>query len=633
MVRTAPQVVALLVLGLSVAASGGVVRVEVPANDAVYSAASGLLYVSVASRAGRLGNTIAAIDPHTGSLVDWVVVGSEPGELALADDGSRIYVGLGGASFARSVDLPLLRAHPAFPLGTDSRTRPRYVQDVAVQPGDAEVVAISLRIDAGVSPVHAGVAVFEGGVARSAVTREHTGSNRIEWSDAPSVLYGFRNESSEFGFRTMSVDSGGVTELSVTRGLIHGFGVDILYSGGYVFSGNGRLVDPVDLSLVGRFVGRDHLLAVAPAPDLDQVHFLDGDDVSTFELSTRELLPPIYPPLPAGLEGKGVVRWGADGLVVMGEESLVILTPDGKDSDADGVEDGVDNCPLTANADQEDLDDDNLGDACDPFPDQADDLGACFDLREAEAATIATLDSEATQLAAEVEDLESEQSRLQARVASVRADNARLRSQLVDEDHDEVLDTADRCTSSPPGAEVDASGCTVGQFCSLWLSSELCRAADWGEPQVGRGDCRWRAGHCVPSAPAPPGSEGTLFLGDANQFMVEARWEHGTESGTAVPLPWTTRTGAFYFFRPSNVELTVKVLDGCALTGHAWIFLSGLTNLGVTVTVRNETESKTFTSPPGQPFETILDTRALPCVGRDPVAVDTGGDQHRRGTR
>lgn len=39
------------------------------------------------------------------------------------------------------------------------------------------------------------------------------------------------------------------------------------------------------------------------------------------------------------------------------------------DADDDGVEDDVDNCPSTANADQADADDDGAGDACDPDDD------------------------------------------------------------------------------------------------------------------------------------------------------------------------------------------------------------------------------------------------------------------------
>jgi hypothetical protein len=48
-------------------------------------------------------------------------------------------------------------------------------------------------------------------------------------------------------------------------------------------------------------------------------------------------------------------------------------TVDGDDSDGDGVEDSVDNCPNNANANQADADGDGLGDACDPITDSDDD--------------------------------------------------------------------------------------------------------------------------------------------------------------------------------------------------------------------------------------------------------------------
>lgn len=48
-----------------------------------------------------------------------------------------------------------------------------------------------------------------------------------------------------------------------------------------------------------------------------------------------------------------------------------MITSDGADppdADADGVADGTDNCPVVANPDQADADEDATGDACDPTP-------------------------------------------------------------------------------------------------------------------------------------------------------------------------------------------------------------------------------------------------------------------------
>lgn len=44
--------------------------------------------------------------------------------------------------------------------------------------------------------------------------------------------------------------------------------------------------------------------------------------------------------------------------------------------------------------------------------------------------------------------------------------------------------------------------------------------------------------------------------------------------------------GYFWFFDSDNVEVTVKVLDGRAVDGKLWLFVTGMTDLGLTVEVR-----------------------------------------------
>ena len=49
--------------------------------------------------------------------------------------------------------------------------------------------------------------------------------------------------------------------------------------------------------------------------------------------------------------------------------------------------------------------------------------------------------------------------------------------------------------------------------------------------------------------------------------------------------PLTANTGDFWFFDEANVEVMVKVLDGCESSARYWVFAAGLTNVGVTLTV------------------------------------------------
>jgi CSLREA domain-containing protein len=105
----------------------------------------------------------------------------------------------------------------------------------------------------------------------------------------------------------------------------------------------------------------------------------------------------------------------------------------------------------------------------------------------------------------------------------------------------------------------------------------------------------------------------TLCLREG-RFRVEVQWtvpQSGSGSGNAVPL--TDESGYFWFFDPSNVELTLKVLDGCGVNNRFWVFMSGLTNVGVVVTVTDTQTgtAKTYLSPANQTFKTVLDTNAL----------------------
>ncbi len=103
---------------------------------------------------------------------------------------------------------------------------------------------------------------------------------------------------------------------------------------------------------------------------------------------------------------------------------------------------------------------------------------------------------------------------------------------------------------------------------------------------------------------------------DNGRFEVRAsfRTPRGQQGvGQAVQL--TADTGYFFFFNADNVELVVKVLNGCGLNGNYWVFAGGLTNVEVELTV-TDTETggppKVYTNPLRVPFQPIQDVRAFP---------------------
>jgi hypothetical protein len=105
----------------------------------------------------------------------------------------------------------------------------------------------------------------------------------------------------------------------------------------------------------------------------------------------------------------------------------------------------------------------------------------------------------------------------------------------------------------------------------------------------------------------------TLCLND-DRFAVTARFRTantGETDATAVEL--TGDSGYFWFFNPANIEVVIKVLSGCSLNQHYWVFATGLTNVEVTLFVTDTTTDtlKTYTNQLGVAFAPIQDTSAF----------------------
>ena len=101
-----------------------------------------------------------------------------------------------------------------------------------------------------------------------------------------------------------------------------------------------------------------------------------------------------------------------------------------------------------------------------------------------------------------------------------------------------------------------------------------------------------------------------LCLNDS-RFQVEVEWTtRNGQSGSGRAVPLTSDTGLFWFFNSENVELVVKVLDGCAVNGRYWVFAGGLTDTRVRITVTDTLREvvRQYTNPQGTPFKPVQDT-------------------------
>ncbi len=116
----------------------------------------------------------------------------------------------------------------------------------------------------------------------------------------------------------------------------------------------------------------------------------------------------------------------------------------------------------------------------------------------------------------------------------------------------------------------------------------------------------------VPGAPCAPGS--TALCLDGGRFRVEAVWTTADgQTGSAQAVSLTGDSGYFWFFAPTNVEMLVKVLNGCAVDARQWVFAGGLTNVQVLLKVTDTQTGavKTYLNPLGSAFVPIQDTSAF----------------------
>lgn len=114
----------------------------------------------------------------------------------------------------------------------------------------------------------------------------------------------------------------------------------------------------------------------------------------------------------------------------------------------------------------------------------------------------------------------------------------------------------------------------------------------------------------------------TVATYDGNRFAAGVAWKTTTGAigvGSAVNL--SSGSAYFSFFDATNVELVLKVIDGCALNNNFWVFAAGLTNVATWLVVFDHQGNSgiIFTTPEGPPFFPIEDTTALPTCSAAPA--------------
>jgi hypothetical protein len=311
--------------------SWGAVQIPLDVHGLTFDSTRGMVLASIGSAEGApLGNTLTEFDPATGETGRSVVVGSEPGPIAVSGDGKFAWVGFRTTNAVVKVDLEEFKVVGFFALlgfRWDVVAR-----ELEVQPGTNDVVAVSVH-NVCCSPSYEGVAVFDDGVQRGTTTDGHTGASTIAFSqDDPTKLYGYNNLHTGFGFYVVDITDEGPVIGDEQAGIFSGFFDAIEFDGGRLYGTNGQVVDPTVPRRLGTFAGSG---AVEADSVIDRVYYLGEGTLRQFDdssfLETGELN---HPALADGQMNWGELVGTGNGLAAFGFDwwddtrYLVLIGPD-----------------------------------------------------------------------------------------------------------------------------------------------------------------------------------------------------------------------------------------------------------------------------------------------------------------
>jgi opacity protein-like surface antigen len=172
------------------------------------------------------------------------------------------------------------------------------------------------------------------------------------------------------------------------------------------------------------------------------------------------------------------------------------------------------------------------------------------------------------------------------------------------------------CAFSPDCAE-GVSSCAGGSCQALATCNDRIRFQGYA-PSPGPNQCSCAGNPAAPGCTEPPAcapDSQTLCL-NGGRFKVQASFDAGGgNSGTAHAVGLTADTGYFWFFDAANVEVVIKVINGCALNQRYWVFAGGLTNVEVTLSVIDTAFGGSlvqhYQNPASTAFQPIQDTSAF----------------------
>ena len=377
-------------------------------HEMVFDESRDSIYVTVPSL-----NEVVIVSSINYTVLDRIIVGATPRGIDISHDASKLFVALNGAGAVAVVDIgtqqvdeivvgellgdsrtwDVIEAQPdrLFVSASPGSSGFAYIVEVLLDDDNAQQRVASDRIiRAGpvfaVSPDEQFLYVGEGFSPNSLYKLD------LEQASAPIILED--DHGSVGGTDYLRVRPDG-THVHTSSG--QSLRTDSFVQAGSVDPGIPAFGELEGVFYVAKFPGFSDDTEVTEVGVFDEDTYVEADTLSL--------------PCPVDRFDRFV-----DLLVLDNDQTFLTLNQDvvcgmsetDFDNDEDGVHDAVDNCPDDANADQADSDNDDLGDVCDPFPEDRDNLAACIADNEALSSENQALEQEVDRLEQEVDRLEQE---------------------------------------------------------------------------------------------------------------------------------------------------------------------------------------------------------------------------------
>ena len=232
---------------LPLQAQSSVRKLNLFANDLLTDPAASRIYATVPSNVGPGGNSIRPIDTAAGTIGQPIPIGSEPGKMAISDDGAFVYVILTGAGAVRRFNVATQTAGPQFTLGNIPFDKPFFANDITVAPGNPHTFAVHRG-----SFPNGNVAVFDDGVMRP-TTASFTEAALVQYGAAATRLYEFSPFPTPGRITRLNVSNSGVAVDSSTQIPTNITTDSMRFAAGRLYTATGKVIDPEAGTIVGSF--------------------------------------------------------------------------------------------------------------------------------------------------------------------------------------------------------------------------------------------------------------------------------------------------------------------------------------------------------------------------------------------